>query len=70
LPLEGNAERLKGVRFDLIIKHWSKRSHQIPDISKALEVLDGDCWYKLTPTKIHLIDETNFDFDRQELPKI
>ena len=42
IQFEGRAERLEGVRFDLIIKHWTKRNHSIPDISKALEVLDGD----------------------------
>jgi uncharacterized protein YhbP (UPF0306 family) len=67
IQFEGKAERLEGVRIDLIAKHWTKRSHRIPDICKALEVLDGDCWYKLTPTMIGLIDEKNFGFDRQEL---
>jgi uncharacterized protein YhbP (UPF0306 family) len=67
IQLEGVAERLKGARFDLIIKHWTKRSHPIPNISDALKVLEGDCWYKLTPTNIQIIDEKNFGFDRQEL---
>ncbi|MFA6295179.1 MAG: pyridoxamine 5'-phosphate oxidase family protein [Candidatus Paceibacterota bacterium] len=67
IQLEGEVERLEGIRFDLIIKHWTKRNHKIPDISKALEVLGGDCWYKLTPTRIELIDEENFGFDRQKL---
>jgi len=67
IQFEGSAERLDGVRFDLIMKHWTKRNHKIPDISKALEVLGGDCWYKLVPTRIELIDEVSFGFDRQEL---
>lgn len=67
LQLAGKVERLDGARFDLIVKHWAKRGHQIPDISKALEVLEGDCWYKLVPTKIELVDEANFGFDRQSL---
>jgi hypothetical protein len=67
IQFEGNAERLVGVRFDLIAKHWVKRNHRIPDICKALEVLDGDCWYKLTPSKIELIDEENFGFERKKV---
>ena len=67
IQLAGKAERLEEIRFDLIMKHWAKRNHKIPDISKALEVLDGDCWYKLIPTKIELIDEKNFGFNRQSL---
>src|SRR3989344_9351964 len=67
MQMEGKAEVLKGVRFDLIAKHWKKRNHKIPEFSQVLEVLEGDCWYKLTPTKIKLIDEKNFGFDRQSL---
>ncbi|MHB8860335.1 MAG: pyridoxamine 5'-phosphate oxidase family protein [Minisyncoccota bacterium] len=68
IQFEGRAERLEGVRFDLIAKHWAKRNHKIPDVSKALEVLEGDRWYKLTPTRIELVDEEHFGFDRQSVP--
>jgi len=67
IQFDGSAEGLEGARFDLIIKHWTKRSHKIPDISHALKVLDGDCWYRLKPSSIFLIDEQNFGYDRQEL---
>ncbi len=67
IQFDGKAERLSGARFDLIIKHWTKRKHKIPDISKALEVLSDDCWYKLVPDRFELIDEENFGFDRQVL---
>ena len=66
IQFSGKAERLEGVRFNLIVKHWVKRNHKIPDISKALEVLEGDRWYKIAPTDIELIDEANFGFDRQK----
>lgn len=67
LQIEGKAERLEGIRPDLILKHLTKRGHKMPDMSKALEILDGDCWYILTPTKIELIDEENFGFKRQSV---
>jgi len=66
IQFSGKAERLEGARFNLIAKHWAKRNHKIPDISKALEVLEGDRWYKIAPTDIELIDEANFGFDRQK----
>ncbi len=65
IQFEGIAERLDGVRFDLIIKHWAKRGHAAPEVSRALELLDGDRWYKLVPTRIELIDEEHFGFERQ-----
>jgi uncharacterized protein YhbP (UPF0306 family) len=67
IQFEGKAEKLEGVRFDLIAKHWTKRNKKIPDISEATEILEGDCWYKLVPTRIGLIDEIHFGFNRQEL---
>ncbi|MHB8860719.1 MAG: hypothetical protein ACYC48_03220, partial [Minisyncoccota bacterium] len=67
IQFEGRAERLEGVRFDLIAKHWAKRNHKIPDVSKALEVLEGDRWYRLVPSRMELIDEENFGFDRQSV---
>jgi len=65
IQFEGKAERLEGIQFNLIVKHWAKRGHPAPEISQALKLLDGDYWYKLVPTKIELIDESNFGFDRQ-----
>ncbi len=67
IQFEGIAEKINEERFDLIIKHLTKRSHQIPHISEAAKILKDDSWYKITPVTIHLIDEENFGFDRQEL---
>ncbi len=65
IQFEGKAERLEGIQFSLLVKHWAKRGHPAPEMSQALKLLDGDCWYKLLPTNIGLIDEENFGFDRQ-----
>lgn len=67
IQLEGRVERLEGIQFILVAKHWAKRGHPAPDISKVATLLDGDCWYKMTPTKIELVDEENFGFERQIL---
>ena len=61
------AEELPGVQFKLLIKHLKKRSCPNPKLSEAKKMLDGDCWYKLRLDKIGLIDEENFDYDRQDL---
>ncbi len=67
IQFEGIAEKLEGIQFKLLIKHLTKRSHPSPKIKDAIKILDGDCWYKLKPKKIYLIDEANFGYDRQEL---
>lgn len=67
IQFEGNAEKLEGIQFKLLIKHLAKRGYPKPDISQAAKLLDGDCWYKLTPTTTYLIDEENFGYDRQTL---
>lgn len=67
IQFEGKAERLEGLRIDLIAKHWVKRGHKIPSVAEAKEWLGGECWYKLSPSKMELIDEKNFGFDRQSL---
>lgn len=67
IQFEGVAEQLEGVQFNLLVKHLAKRNYPKPELSQALKILDGDLWYKLTPTKIGLVDEENFGGDRQEL---
>lgn len=67
IQLEGTAEKLDGTQYDLLVKHLAKRSYPKPDISEAEKILDGDCWYKLTPSKIGLIDEENFGYNRQDI---
>jgi len=67
IQFEGISEKLEGVQINLLTKHLAKRGHSKPKLLQASEILDGDSWYKLTPTKIYLIDEKNFGFNRQEL---
>lgn len=67
IQFEGISEKLEGIQINLLTKHLTKRGHPKPKLLQALEILDGDSWYKLTPTKIYLIDEENFGFKRQEL---
>jgi len=65
--IEGVAAQLKGIQFDLLIKHLAKRGYQKPKLSEAKKILDGDLWYKLKTFKIGLIDEENFGYERQDL---
>jgi uncharacterized protein YhbP (UPF0306 family) len=65
IQFEGIAEQLEGIQFELLVKHLAKRGYPMPELSQAEKILDGDCWYKLTPSKIFLIDEDNFGYDRQ-----
>ena len=65
IQIEGNAEKIEGKRFDLVIKHLAKRGYKIP--KNPIDILEGDSWYKLVPTKIERTDEEHFGFDKQEL---
>ena len=65
IQFEGTAEQLQGVQFELLVKHLAKRGYPKPELAQAKEILDGDLWYKLTPSKIFLIDEENFGYDRK-----
>ncbi|MCX6714166.1 MAG: hypothetical protein NTV48_03645 [Candidatus Vogelbacteria bacterium] len=67
IQFEGVAEQLEGIQFNLLVKHLAKRNYPKPELSQAMKILDGDLWYKLTPTKIGLVDEESFGCDRQEL---
>lgn len=44
-----------------------KRKYPMPKLSQAKKILDGDCWYELTPSKIFLTDEENFGYERKSL---
>lgn len=61
----GTATVLRGRRYDLAVKHFTKRRKAPP--SKIMDVLQGDKWYCLTPTAFDLIDEANFGFKKQRL---
>ena len=65
IQFAGRAEKIDGARYDLALKHLAKRSYPTP--SETDDVLDGDSWYSLIPTKIRLIDEANFGFDAQDV---
>lgn len=65
IQISGIAKKLRGRRYDLAVKHFVKRRKAPP--SKALDVLQGDAWYELTPKTIDLIDEEHFGFEKQTL---
>ncbi len=65
VQIEGIAEKIEGQRYDLAKKHFLKRNRPIPKENE--DVLQGDSWYVLKPTKIELIDEKLFGFDKKVL---
>lgn len=65
VQFEGQAERLKGARLGLAVKHLRKRRKIVP--KKVVDILDGDSWYVLRPKKIELTHEEFFGFDKQIL---
>ncbi len=64
VQLEGVAEKLSGPQLVVSTKFLLKKGKPAP--SMVVNILkEGYCWYKLTPTKIELIDRKNFGFERQ-----
>lgn len=64
LQIEGKAKKVTGALMKLARKHW-KKSGKKPPKSES-EILDpGESWYRLTPTKIELINEPLFGFEKK-----
>lgn len=66
LQIEGVAEKIEGDVFEMAKKHRTKRNKPIPE--KEGEMLDpGESWYKLSPTKIEIINEPLWGFSKKTL---
>ncbi len=65
IQFKGQAEKIEGSRYDLTIKHFSKRKKPVP--KETDDVLEGDSWYILRPEIIELICEKEFGFEKQKL---
>ena len=65
LQVEGIAEKLEGNNLALAAKHRLKRKKNLP--AQDGEVEGGDSGYRLRPTKIEIIHEPRFGFDKQIL---
>ena len=65
LQFEGMAEKIEGERYDLAKKHYAKRRK--PEPKEKDDVLEGDSWYLFKPTKIELIHEKLFGFNKKKL---
>lgn len=66
IQLEGNAEKIEGDIFEMAIKHRLKRNKSAPE--KEGDILGpSESWYILKPTKIELIYEPLFGFEKKQL---
>lgn len=65
IQFSGIAEKIDGDRYDLVVKHFTKRKKEIP--SEDEDVLQGDSWYILRPNNLELIYEKLFGFEKQKL---
>lgn len=66
IQFSGRAEKIAGSRYDLIVKHFLKRK-KLTLPKETDDVLQGDFWYVVRPTKIDLICEKEFGFDKQSI---
>ena len=65
IQFSGVAKKIDGPRFDLALKHYVKRKKPAP--KETDDVLGGDSWYELKPSKIELIHEKLFGFEKKAL---
>lgn len=65
IQFSGIAEKVEGSRYDLVMKHFEKRQKSVPNEDE--DVLQGDSWYMLKPSKIDLIDVENYGFNKQRI---
>jgi uncharacterized protein YhbP (UPF0306 family) len=65
IQITGSARRIDGARYDLAVQHMVKRGHPAPQ--ETDDVLNGDSWFEVVPSKIRLIDEANFGFTAQDI---
>ncbi|MBI2673667.1 MAG: pyridoxamine 5'-phosphate oxidase family protein [Candidatus Zambryskibacteria bacterium] len=65
IQFSGKAEKIDGARHDLAIKHLTKRDY--PEPKENEDILQGDSWYILRTTKIDLVDEENYGYDKKSL---
>lgn len=63
VQFEGTAGKIEVPRFDLAVKHYSKRKKPAP--KEKDDVLQGDLWYILKPKRIELINEKLFGFKKE-----
>jgi uncharacterized protein YhbP (UPF0306 family) len=65
LQIEGTAEKIEGGNLELEAKHLAKRGKPRP--IEAGQILEGDSWYRLIPTKIEIIYEPEFGYEKKKL---
>ncbi len=63
IQFEGVAIKIDEPRYDLAVKHFTKRNKPAP--TEDEDILQGDSWYMLQPKKIQLTHEKLFGFDKQ-----
>lgn len=66
LQISGTAEKIEGDILEGAAKHRAKRGKEAPKVmGEILE--EGESWYRLKPTKIELIYEPEFGFERKKI---
>lgn len=63
LQFSGEVKKIEGPRYDLALKHYTKRDKSKP--AEDEDVLEGDSWYILKPSTIELINGQLFGFEKQ-----
>ena len=65
VQMSGKAEMIDSVPREIALKYFRKRNKSEP--AEDFVVLDEHNWYVLRPSRIELIDETHFGYDRQKV---
>ena len=65
LQMSGEAKVIDDIPFEIVLRYFRKRNQ--PDPLPTDDVLDEHKWYKFTPSRIELIDQERFAYNRQRV---
>ena len=65
VQMSGVAETMNSVPREIVLKYFRKQNKPAP--AEDFVVLEGHQWYVLRPTRIELIDQSRFGYDRQKV---
>ncbi|HZR47719.1 MAG TPA: pyridoxamine 5'-phosphate oxidase family protein [Candidatus Manganitrophaceae bacterium] len=65
IQFEGRAKRIEGRWFDLAEKQYAKQNR--PGPKEGNDVVPSDSWYVMKPTRIDLICEARFGYEKQRI---
>ena len=65
--MEGKAERLDDVPLELVKRYCKKAGKPEPESADSEKISPEHAWYRLTPSKMVLIHNKHFGWERRDV---